>query len=52
MAYTKIESVFAQGLHEFTDALQLKINNIGNAIAETFFSSMLQEQHVSSQSQS
>jgi uncharacterized alpha-E superfamily protein len=38
MAYTDIDAVFAKGLHEFCDQLQLSINAINDAIGEVFFS--------------
>lgn len=44
MAFMDIEHVFEMGLHEFTDQLQLKINHVSNAIAETFFGYDFEEQ--------
>ena len=35
--YALIEDIIAVGLHEFVDALQTKMNGIGDAIFETFF---------------
>lgn len=37
LAYTDITTVFEQGLHPFTDQLQLKMNKVNESIAETFF---------------
>lgn len=36
--YTQMADVIAQGLHEFVDRLQLRLNGLGDAIFETFFS--------------
>jgi uncharacterized alpha-E superfamily protein len=36
--YTDSTDIVAAGLHEFLDALQLKLNHVGDAIIETFFS--------------
>jgi uncharacterized alpha-E superfamily protein len=36
--YTDSTDIVAAGLHEFLDALQLKLNRVGDAIIETFFS--------------
>lgn len=35
--YTRVESILAGGLHEFLDALQVKMNRIDTAILEDFF---------------
>ncbi len=35
--YTNIDEVFATGLHEFIDQFQGKMNEVGNAISDTFF---------------
>jgi uncharacterized alpha-E superfamily protein len=35
--YTQISEIIDQGLHEFIDAFQVQINNVGTAIHETFF---------------
>lgn len=35
--YTQIEEVIADGLHEFLDTFQLKLNHIDDAIYNTFF---------------
>ncbi len=40
LSFQSIEEVLAQGLHEFTDNLQLKMNAIDQAVFETFFSIM------------
>lgn len=36
--YTHVESILSSGLHEFLDALQVKMNRIDTAILEDFFS--------------
>ena len=35
--YTNIDEIFATGLHEFIDQFQGKMNEVGNAISDTFF---------------
>jgi uncharacterized alpha-E superfamily protein len=35
--YTTMEEVFALGLHEYLDGLQVKLNSVGESIFETFF---------------
>ena len=35
--YATVEEILAQGLHEHLDALQSKLNDVGSAIFETFF---------------
>ena len=37
MDYTHINDVVRQGLHEYIDDFQAKLNSVGDAIAETFF---------------
>lgn len=37
LAYTDVETIVNGGLHEFVDALQRKLNEIGDAVFETFF---------------
>jgi len=37
MTYISVEEVFTQGLHEYLDYLQLRLNQVGGAIQETFF---------------
>ena len=37
LAYLSIQDIFDQGLHEFTDLLQTKMNAIDVAIFQTFF---------------
>ena len=37
LAYTTVQDILQQGLHEFIDALQLKLNQVGDAIHDTFF---------------
>ena len=35
--YMSIDEIIQQGMHEFIDAFQIRVNNIGNAIHEDFF---------------
>lgn len=35
--YTDIKDIFNQGLHEYLDSLQLRLNDISNALYETYF---------------
>jgi uncharacterized alpha-E superfamily protein len=35
--YTNIDEIFDTGLHEFIDQFQVKMNEVGNAISDTFF---------------
>jgi len=35
--YTHIDEIIAGGLHEFIDRFQIKLNQVGDAISETFF---------------
>ncbi|HKC94489.1 MAG TPA: alpha-E domain-containing protein [Nitrospira sp.] len=50
LAYADIDEIMSHGLHEFLDTFQAKLNLVGDAIAETFFTlrplgtSPLQEQ--------
>ncbi|WP_437206138.1 alpha-E domain-containing protein [Planctomicrobium sp. SH664] len=37
LAYTDIDTIINQGMHEFIDGLQTKLNTVGDAIHETFF---------------
>lgn len=37
LAYSDVESIIQQGLHEFVDDLQTKLNGIDDAIFDTFF---------------
>jgi uncharacterized alpha-E superfamily protein len=37
LAYARVDSIIAAGLHEHLDRLQTKMNELGNGIAETFF---------------
>ncbi len=37
LGYTTIEDIIEQGLHEFLDEIQLKINDFGSKVRETFF---------------
>ena len=34
--YAQVDEIIASGLHEFLDAFQAKLNNVGMAIFETF----------------
>jgi uncharacterized alpha-E superfamily protein len=42
LSFYSIDDIFAQGLHEFTDNLQLKMNRIDQAIYTTFFAAVEQ----------
>jgi uncharacterized alpha-E superfamily protein len=35
--YTDVNDIFKFGLHEYLDQFQLKLNDVGEGIAETFF---------------
>ena len=37
LAYTQAEDVIARGLHEFVDDLQPRLNQVGEAIYDSFF---------------
>ena len=37
LAYTRVQDIIAAGLHEFLDALQTKLNQLGDNISATFF---------------
>lgn len=37
LAYSQVEQIVKNGLHEFIDALQVRLNRVGRAIHETFF---------------
>jgi uncharacterized alpha-E superfamily protein len=37
LGYARVDDILAGGLHEFLDALQVKLNLVGDAIYETFF---------------
>jgi uncharacterized alpha-E superfamily protein len=37
LAYARIRSIIAAGLHEYLDRLQMKMNQVGNGVSETFF---------------
>ena len=41
LAYAQVDDIIASGLHEYLDALQTKMNQIGSHIAATFFSGRL-----------
>jgi uncharacterized alpha-E superfamily protein len=40
LSFQSIEDILDQGLHEFTDHLQMKMNDIDNAIFRSFFAVM------------
>jgi uncharacterized alpha-E superfamily protein len=40
--YTDVNDIFKFGLHEYLDQFQLKLNYVGEAIAETFFADTLE----------
>ena len=37
LAYTRIETIIAAGLHRYLDRLQTKMNQVGSGVGETFF---------------
>jgi uncharacterized alpha-E superfamily protein len=37
LAYARVESIIAAGLHEYLDRLQNKMNQVGTGVSETFF---------------
>ena len=37
LAYTTVQDILREGLHEFLDSFQLRLNQIGDAIHDTFF---------------
>lgn len=37
LSYSPIQEIMSSGLHEFLDTFQLKLNQVGDAISETFF---------------
>lgn len=37
LTFLRLEEIFASGLHEFLDYLQLRINEVGSTIGKTFF---------------
>ena len=47
--YTRVDAVLASGLHEFLDALQVKMNRVDTAILEDFFA-MRHDREVASRS--
>jgi len=47
--YTDIADIMSTGLHEYLDQLQLKLNNIGNAVHGSFFVLPAEQQMVQSQ---
>lgn len=45
MDYTSLEDIIQQGLHEYLDYFQIKLNKLGDIIFQTFFSSQQETQH-------
>ena len=43
VTYVSIEEIMSEGLHEFLDNFQTKLNYVGDGIAETFFTLRLDE---------
>ncbi|MBU3954778.1 MAG: alpha-E domain-containing protein, partial [Proteobacteria bacterium] len=41
--YSDIEEIINQGMHEYLDALQVKINTVGNDIHDAFFKAIPSE---------
>jgi len=39
--YTDVKDIFEIGLHEYLDQFQIKLNNIGATVAESFFTDAL-----------
>lgn len=37
LGYARVDDILAEGLHEFLDGLQIKLNLVGDAIFDTFF---------------
>ncbi len=37
LAYARVETIIAAGLHEYLDHLQTNMNHVGDGVAETFF---------------
>ncbi len=52
LAYADVDSIIDQGLHEFIDRMQGRLNETGDAIHETFFALRPVESQQQSQSQS
>lgn len=50
LAIARIERIMDSGLHEFVDELQLRLNELGTAIAETFFGFIPEELPVPQES--
>jgi uncharacterized alpha-E superfamily protein len=51
LAYAKADEIIAGGLHEFVDDLQIRLNQVGTAVHDTFFA-IRPVEAVSTQSQS
>ncbi len=51
LQHTKIETIIAQGLHEFIDRFQTRVNDIGGAISQAFFNTEEPMEECSSQEQ-
>lgn len=52
LAYSDVQSIVNGGLHEFVDDLQVKLNDVGGAIAEIFFGRTMKLESTQSQTQS
>ena len=52
LAYSHVKTIVNNGLHEFIDSLQVRLNRIGGAIHETFFAIRPVDQVQSNQMQS
>jgi uncharacterized alpha-E superfamily protein len=37
LAFTQVDEIEDEGLHEYLDSLQTKINQVGSGIYDTFF---------------
>jgi len=37
LTYLSVSEVFDQGLHEFLDYMQVRLNQLGNTVSQTFF---------------
>lgn len=51
LAYTQVDDVIGTGLHEFIDGMQTKLNQVGDAVHDTFFAMRPYEPPYSRQSQ-
>ncbi len=46
LAYAHVRDIMGRGLHEFLDSLQIRLNDIGEAIADTFIAIEPEQQHA------